>query len=185
MPGPEWIKLWEASLRLERWLFSRVLCEQATENAVQSGRIDVRGMKYGGAVRFVPELIEITERMRVTVWSSTISVEHRPLWTELEVNWPVFLEYCRKYAFPAGTPDQEDGELHEGPGRKTAAETRKQEMLAEFERMPVDGHHGEQTACAEKLHKKFKKYKVDTIKRMIRQRWKEKTKSGRKTWTKN
>jgi hypothetical protein len=116
--------------------------------------------------------------MRIHVVASKVFDERwRPLWMAVEVKWKSFLAYCRDNLFPEGIANQINpwnaGADRKGVGRKPKKLTRKDEILQAFEQINITGKHGEQKEIAEMLVKDFTDYEVDSIRRMIAPRYRE------------
>jgi hypothetical protein len=156
---------------LERWLSFRRARDEAVQTALKSGEVPVRGKScHRGVIitSVIPERIEkrITSDMHIDVDSSAISSERwrHLLWTEVEVKWQPLLIYCQENLLPQGTA--RTGYRGQS-GRKTNKETRRPEILRAFEQMQIVGKHGELTAIAKKLQKKFSAYELGSIRKII------------------
>ena len=98
------------------------------------------------------------------------------IWSDVKILWPAFLSYCKEHlALDVNT----ELKVKTG-GRKTNAETKKQAILDEFEKLSVQGKRGELIAFARKLKEIFPAYEVDSIRKMIQTRYNEKREALRK-----
>src|SRR5262249_40143787 len=150
--------------------------DKIVQKAIEAGAVPARGT---APLNMIPARIEnqIKPSLHIDVCRSEIRQGEygNIVWREVEINWPEFVQYAEANLIPpwASVSLGREPARPKTRGRKTIPESHKSEILAKFDEMKIFPKRGGLTAAARELSKTFPKYKLDSIRKIIQRRYRE------------